>query len=110
MNAWGCRPDNSPAVMSEQGELPFESVTEAGGLAAWRAARKQAGHALALRLGLPLNHPVEVWLRGGIRLRGTLRLREEVLFPERESADALALVVDQVVFTPAEIESCVRLD
>jgi hypothetical protein len=96
--------------MSEQAELRFDGGPEAGGLAAWRAARQQAARSLALRLGLPLNHQVEVWLRGGVRLRGLLRLEEEVLFPDQECANALALVVEQVVFTPAEIESCVRLD
>ena len=31
-------------------------------------------------MGLPLNQPAEVWLKGGIRLRGVLRLKEEQLF------------------------------
>ena len=96
--------------MSQQGELEFDGQPRGDGLAAWRAAREEAARALALRLGLPLNHQVEVWLRGGIRLRGTLRLREELLFPESEKPAALSLVVEGVVFNAAEIESCVRLD
>ena len=96
--------------MCEQGELKFESSPQTNGLVAWRAAREAAAHALALWLGLPLNHRVEVWLRGDIRLRGMLRLREELLLPEDERADALPLVVEGVTFTAAEIESCVRLD
>ena len=96
--------------MSQQGELQFDNPPNGDGLANWRTARQEAARALALRLGLPLNHPVEVWLRGEIRLRGTLRLREELLFPESETPAALPLVVEDVVFTAAEIESCVRLD
>ena len=65
---------------------------------------------LARQMGLPLEHPVEVWLRGGIRLRGKLRLREEMLFVQSEKESGLSLVVDGVPFTWAEIESCVRLD
>lgn len=98
--------------MSQQDEFHFDtpSPRPSDGLAAWRAARREAAHALALRLGLPLNHQVEVWLRGEIRLRGSLRLREEVLFPEHEATAALPLVVDGVSFSANEIESCVRLD
>ena len=33
-----------------------------------------------------LGHQVEVWLYGGIRLRGKLRLQEELLFVEEERA------------------------
>ena len=65
---------------------------------------------LARRLGLPLDHQVEVWLCGGIRLRGKLRLQEEILFIEEERVRHLGLVVDHVAFTLREMESCVRKD
>ncbi len=61
-------------------------------------------------MNLPLGHRVEVWLSGGIRLRGILRLQEEVLFIEEERVRHLDLVVDKVPFTYRELESCVRLD
>ena len=47
-----------------------------------RAANGRAGTGAAN--GLPLGHQVEVWLLGGIRLRGRLRLEEEVLFIDEE--------------------------
>ena len=65
---------------------------------------------LARRIGLPLGHQVEVWLYGGVRLRGKLRLREELLFIEEEQVRHLELVVDHVTFAYREMESCVRLD
>ena len=60
--------------------------------------------------GLPLGHRVEVWLRGNIQLRGRLRLKDEVLFIEESAVNHLELVVENVPFTHAEMESCVRLD
>ena len=65
---------------------------------------------LARRINLPLGHEVEVWLRGGIRLRGKLRLEEELLFVEEDRVRCLELMVDRVPFTYRELESCVRLD
>lgn len=65
---------------------------------------------VGLELGLPLNHEVEVWLRGGVRLRGQLTLREEILFVETPRDLNLELVVDGVTFRWTEIESCVRTD
>lgn len=53
---------------------------------------------------------MEVWLYGGVRLRGKLRLREEVLVIEEERVRHLELLVDHVAFTYREMESCVRLD
>jgi hypothetical protein len=69
-----------------------------------------AAQELARRIGLPLGHQVEVWLCGGIRLRGKLRLREDILCIEEERMRHLELVVDHVHFTYREMESCVRLD
>ena len=65
---------------------------------------------MARRLNLPLGHQVEVWLTGGIRLRGRLRLQESLLFVEEERVRHLGLMVDHVSFTYREMESCVRLD
>ena len=65
---------------------------------------------LARRIHLPLGHQVEVWLYGGIRLRGKLRLREEILSIEEDSVRHLELAVDKVSFTYREMESCVRMD
>jgi len=69
-----------------------------------------AAQELARRIGLPLGHRVEVWLHGGILLKGTLKLREEMLFIDEERVRHLELSVDQVAFTYREMESCVRLD
>jgi hypothetical protein len=96
--------------MSAQGELNFDRGESSAGLDRWREERRASCHALALCLGLPLNHQVEVWLRGDIRLRGILRLQEEVLFLEDESRATLRLSVEGVVFAVDEIESCVRVD
>ncbi len=64
---------------------------------------------LANQRNLPLGHSVEVWLRGGIRLRGTLRLREEILFVPNDQ-HGLQLTVDGVKFNDGEMESWVRRD
>ena len=69
-----------------------------------------AAEELARRIGLPLGHQVEVWLYEGIRLRGKMRLQEEVLFIEEERLRHLGLVVDHVPFAYREMESCVRMD
>ena len=76
----------------------------------WLAERKLALEALAKKMNLPLGHLVEVWLNGGVMLRGILRLREELLFVEEERARELELVINKANFKAAEIESCVRLD
>ena len=93
-----------------QPELPFNSSSETSGYEQWQAQRRRTMTRLARRLGLPLGHKVELWLRGNIRLRGTLRLREELLFIDPDLADQLQLTVDGVSFSTAEMESCVRTD
>ena len=80
------------------------------GYTQWLAGRRVAAEELARRINLPLGHQVEVWLSGGIRLRGKLRLQEELLFIEEERVRHLELVVDHVAFAYREMESCVRLD
>jgi len=96
--------------MSSQGELNFDAHAPGEGYARWQAGRKLAAVELARRLNLPLQHEVEVWLVGGVRLRGKLRLREEMLLVEEEHLRHLELQVDHVPFTLREMESCVRLD
>jgi hypothetical protein len=93
-----------------QGEFNFDAETAGGGYARWLAGRKQAASELARRLNLPLQHEVEVWLVGGIRLQGKLRLREEMLCIEEDHVRHLELQVDHVPFAMREMESCVRLD
>jgi len=98
------------SVIKQQANFDFESSGNDAGFVQWRAGRKMAAEELARKLNMPLGHEVEVWLVGGIRLRGKLHLETEVLFVEEESVRHLPLVVDKVSFTYREIESCVRLD
>jgi len=93
-----------------QGEFDFDTEAAGEGYSRWLAGRKLAAVELARRLNLPLNREVEVWLVGGIRLRGKLQLQEEMLFIEEDRVRHLELKVDHVSFTIREMESCVRLD
>ena len=93
-----------------QSEFTFGPPASESGYANWLAGRRVAVEELARRMGLPLGHQVEVWLTGGIRLRGKLRLREEVLFIEEDRVRHLEMVVDHFTFAYREMESCVRLD
>lgn len=93
-----------------QGELNFESAGRNDGYTRWLEGRRLAAAELARRMNLPIGHQVEVWLSGGIRLRGQLRLQEELLFIEEERVRHLPLRVDNVAFTYRELESCVRQD
>jgi hypothetical protein len=65
---------------------------------------------LAKQMNLPLGHEVEVWLVGGVRIKGRLRLPEELLFIDEQHARHLELCVDHTTFSVREIESCVKLD
>ncbi len=96
--------------MNTQGQLNFEADGAEQGYNQWLTGRRMSSQEMARRLNLPLGHAVEVWLLGGIQLRGKLRLQEEVLFIEEERVRYLGLVVDKVPFTYREMESCVRLD
>ncbi len=91
-------------------EMDFVAQSPRDGLEQWRCQRREMVKKLGLELGLPLNREVEVWLRGGVRLRGLLTLREEVLFVETPRDLNLELAVDGVTFRWTEIESCVRTD
>lgn len=96
--------------MNPQGELDFNAGHDGEGHSRWQAERRLAAAELAHRLNLPLGHEVEVWLAGNIRLRGKLRLREELLFIPEGCEQQLGLQVDQVVFHLGEMESVVRMD
>ena len=80
------------------------------GLSAWRRQRQDALGELAKKFGLPLGHRAEVWLRGGIRLEGILRLQEQLLWIEDDAAREIMLEIDGVAFKRFEIESCKRQD
>jgi hypothetical protein len=97
--------------MSGQGELNFDAAAASeSGFTNWMNARQMATEELARKLNLPVGHEVEVWLSGNIRLRGKLRLGEEMLFVNEENARHMVMVVDKVPFTLREMESCVRMD
>ena len=96
--------------MNLQREFNFRGARSESGYSNWLLSRKLAAQDLALQINLPIGHQVEVWLFGGIRLRGKLRLKEELLHIEKESAGDLELLVDHVLFSYREMESCVRLD
>ena len=96
--------------MNNQSELHFDSKGAGQGYNQWLTGRRMAVEQLARSMNLPLGHRVEVWLVGGIRLRGKLNLQEETLFIEEDRVRHLGLIVDSVPFTYREMESCVRLD
>ena len=93
-----------------QGQFNFDTTGSDQGYAQWLTGRKMAVAELARRISLPLGHQVEVWLIGGVRLRGNLRLAEETLFIKEERVRHLELIVDHLPFTYRDMESCVRLD
>jgi hypothetical protein len=98
--------------MSEalQGEFNFRGEDSGDGYSQWVVARRVAVDVVAAKLRLPLGRLVELWLRGGVRLRGKLRLQNEILFVEEDRLNDLALVLDEITFKSSEIESWVRLD
>src|ERR1017187_8772622 len=93
-----------------QGEFGFQAGGSEAGYAKGVVGRGMAPEEAARRLTLPVGREAEVWLRGGIRLRGKLRLRNDLLFVEESQVRNLALTLDGVPFIYAEIESCVALD
>jgi hypothetical protein len=96
--------------MPLQGELNFQLNGTSDGHAGWLALRQLSVEKAAEKLNLPLGHQTEVWLRHGIRLRGKLRLVNEVLFVEEDQLRKLPLILDGITFTHDEIESCLRVD
>jgi hypothetical protein len=93
---------------TRQSEFVFETNADASNI--WRQRREQDLSALARRVGLPIGHQAEVWLAGGIRLRGLLELELDTMFLSDEKATALELRIEGVTFRVAEMESCVRTD
>jgi hypothetical protein len=93
-----------------QPELSFDAPEPQGGYDRWQQDRQAAKRELAQRLGLPLGHQVEVWLRGEVRLRGRLDLAEEKLFVPEGNDPHLRLAIGRTSFEAGEIESCVRTD
>jgi hypothetical protein len=79
------------------------------GYAAWQQQRLQATKQTSQRLGLPLGHQVELRLLDGVILRGRLRLKEEILFPEMQELGNVELAIGRATFKHSEIESCIRL-
>lgn len=98
------------ASSGAQGQFNFVASGGESGYTKWIANRRATAAELARRMNLPIGHRVEVWLYGGIRLRGELRLQEEMLFIDEERVRHMELVVDHVRFTYREMESCLRLD
>jgi hypothetical protein len=111
-------PDRSAAAISRlnrllrqlQNEFNFQAGGAETGYSQWVVVRSLAAEEAARKLNLPIGHEAEVWLRGNIRLRGKLRLLNDLLFVEEAKIRNLPLTVEGVNFTYAEIESCVRLD
>jgi len=99
-----------PHRLNLQSELNFGEDGGDAGYTRWLLGRQVATEILARKMGLPLGHEVEVWLIGGMRLRGKLRLQEEAMFIEEERVRHLGLRIDKVAFTYRDMESCVRLD
>jgi hypothetical protein len=91
-------------------EMRFGEDPEERGYNQWQKQRRRTLEKLTRQMGLPLNHAAEVWLKGGVRLRGVLKLKEEQLFVDEKRDMKLELTVDGVSFTAAEIESWVRMD
>jgi len=96
--------------MAQQGELIFGEGEEPEGHSKWLATLDEANAAIGRKLGLPLGHEVEIWLRGGVRLRGRLTLREPRLFVADDEIPGLQFRIGRTPFTYGEMESCLRLD
>jgi len=87
----------------------IEHSQSGDGYAAWQQQRLQATKQVSQRLGLPLGHQVELRLRDGVILRGKLRLKEELLFPEMQELGNVELALGRATFKHSEIESCIRV-
>lgn len=83
-------------------EFGFGGGGQTDGYRAWMREREEGMKEMARRLGLPVGHEVEVWLKDGTLLKGRLLLREY-----RSNVE---LMIGQVGFSVSEIEACVRVD
>jgi hypothetical protein len=101
---------NKGTSVQFQKEFSFQSDGQEAGYSQWVVVRQMAAEEAARKLNLPIGHSAEVWLTNGIRLRGKLRLVNDLLFVEEAQIRNLPLVLEGVTFSYAEIESCVRLD
>jgi len=112
MDVRGAGEDSPAAYMQsdDQLQMEFEGRQPQPGYDQWTARRRATRRALADRAGLPVDHLVEVWLRGGIRLRGRLRWQAERVWEDADAERGMNLIVDGVSFAVSEIESCVRTD
>ncbi len=81
-----------------------------GGLAAWRAARREAMETLAKKQGLPLGHRVRVDFACGPPLEGILLLNEETLFLTERRNPKLHLRIGTADFHADEIAACVQME
>ena len=93
-----------------QPEFDFDPLPgrSADGISIWQRERAAQQLEMAKKLGLPIGHGVEVWLRGGVRLKGKLLLAEETLV-HNEARTALRLQIDNTLFSGDELESCIKL-
>jgi hypothetical protein len=91
-----------------QHELDF-GARSAGGLDQWHAEQQRQREELARKIGLSLGKNVEVWLRGGVRLRGQLRLAAAVLLHNDATIENTRFEVSSVPFAYSEMESCVQI-
>jgi len=96
-------------VAAAQSEFNFLTANNSGGYDAWRGERLRQRAELARSFGLPIGKSVETWLRGGIRLRGELRLREDLLLHAVCTLENTQFEVNGVTFSYTEMESCVQL-
>src|ERR1051325_346434 len=91
-----------------QRELDFERQQPTG-LDSWHKEQQRQRQELARSLGLPLGKNVEIWLHGGIRLRGELRLEDATLLHVQSTLQNTRFEVNGLPFGYAEIESCVQM-
>jgi len=93
-----------------QPDLNF-NAPNSGGYELWLRQRQSLIAHLTDQLGYPIGRQVEVWLQGGVRLRGNLTVREESIhWSTDHKAVGVELGIGQVYFPISQIESCVRLD
>ena len=93
-----------------QRELNFNAPSS-GGYETWLRQRQALIGQLTDQLGLPIGKQVEVWLKGGVMLRGKLGIKEDTIrWSETFKPVGIELTIGNASFPPSQIESCVRLD
>jgi hypothetical protein len=76
----------------------------------WRDGLRRQQIACAKALLLPVGSQVEVWLKGGIFLKGRLEFQEEMLLRADLDLENPKLRIGRTPFCRADLESCVRVD